>query len=187
MFHGMMERMFSLRGLLGLLGVFSLLAGAGAQTPVRKGELWQTHFSVENAAVRKPVPIPDEVFAILKNADAAKRFEDDGKTPAEPQRSWFSAAVVHLQDATKNDLVVVAEAPIVGANVSTFWVFLDTPEGMKLALTAPVHDLFIRPPRWKGVRTIELDSMTCCVISTTLLRYENGQFREYRQLSKEIR
>ena len=53
-------------------------------------------------------------------------------------------------------------------------------------LTAPVHDLLILRSRWNGVRTIELDSMTCCKITTVWLRYEHDKFNVHRQIAKDI-
>jgi len=159
---------------------------AQGQTASKQTVREQTHFSAEDEDVHHPVTIPDEAWEILKHDKSTKVYLDEGSSPAERQRSWFSAALVHLQNASKTDYVVQAKGPLRGANVNTFWVFQDTPNGMKLVLTAPVHDLSILSSRWNGVRTIELDGMTCCEITTTWLRYENGKFEIHRQITKKI-
>jgi hypothetical protein len=102
------------------------------------------------------------------------------------RQSWFSVAQVRLHGPKEEDLVVEAKGPLSGANVNLFWVFVASPEGLKLVLRAPAHDLILRPEQWGGYRTIELDSMTCCRISTTRLRFERGEFRPYRSVTKDI-
>jgi hypothetical protein len=166
--------------------VAACVSCASAQTHTKQTEREQTHFSAEDEDVHHPVAIPDKVWEILKRDKFREVYLDGGSSPAEPQRSWFSAALVHLQDASKTDYVVEAKGPLRGANVDTFWVFLDTPNGMKLVLTAAVHDLSILSRRWNGVRTIELDGATCCQITMTWLRYENGKFEIHRQITKNI-
>jgi hypothetical protein len=160
---------------------------ACAQTHTKPAVREQTHFSAEDEDVEHPVLIPGKVWEILKHDNSTEIYLDEGSSPAERQRSWFSAAVVHLQDASKMDYVVEAKGPLRGANVNPFWVFLDTPNGMKLVLAASAHDLLILSNRWNGVRNIELDSATCCQLTTTWLRYENGKFEIHRQITKEIK
>lgn len=159
-----------------------------AQTNSRPFRGEQTSFSAEDEGVRSPVRIPDDAWAVLKKKTSTEIYlNGDDEKPAEPQRSWFSAAVVHLQDSKRNDLVIVGEEPLAGGNIVTFWVFLDTPSGMKLAATAGAHDLVVQRSRYKGVRTIKLYSMNCCEITTTWLRLERGEFRQYRQVTKDIK
>jgi hypothetical protein len=169
-----------------LLLAAGCLTMADAQTRSSTTHVEQTQFSAEDDAVQSPVRIPDDAWAIITSDRNTKIYQDDGVTPAEPKRSWFSAAVVHLQNSARNDLLIAAEGPLSGGNIETFWIFLDTPNGMRLVLTAGAHDLIIHNTRRNGYRTIELDSVTCCRISTTMLRYERGEYREYRNVAKNI-
>jgi len=154
------------------------------KAPVRE----QTNFSAEDEGVRSPVRIPDDAWAILKvDKNTRVYLGEEDKKQAEPQRSWFSAASVHLQDSKRNDLVIVGKGPLRGANIVTFWVFLDTPSGMKLAGTAAAHDLIIQRSRYMGIRTIKLYSMTCCKITTTWLRLDQRKLRQYRQITEDIK
>jgi len=159
---------------------------AQGQTASKQTVREQTHFSAEDEDVHHPVKIPDQAWEILKHDKSRELYLDGGNTPTPPEREWFSATVVHLQSPEKNDLIAEAKGPLRGANVNTFWVFLDTPNGMKLVLTASVHDLSILNRRWNGVRTIQLEGATCCEITMTWLRYENGKFEIHRQITKNI-
>jgi hypothetical protein len=148
----------------------------------------QSHFSAENEGVKSPVRIPDSAWAILKADERVKNvLADENLSADQLPRSWFSAAVVHLHSADEKDIFVAAEGELMGANISPFWLFLDTPQGMKLVLQTSAHDEIIRPERWHGYRVVELVGMTCCEISRTWLRYQNGQYRNYRKTTEDIK
>jgi hypothetical protein len=111
--------------------------------------------------------------------------EDEGLSAEKLPRSWFSASVIHLRSKDEKDLFVAAEEKLRGANICPFWVFTDTPYGMKLVLSASAQDEWILNSRWRGYRNIELISMTCCEISRTWLRFEGGKYSEYRSSSED--
>ncbi|HEY6969800.1 MAG TPA: hypothetical protein VJA94_11390, partial [Candidatus Angelobacter sp.] len=113
----------------------------------------QTEFSAEDSAVKNPVPVPADVLNILRKDDLVRNILEDQKIPAEQMpASWFSASAIHLSSPKREDLVVVAEGPLAGGNVVTFWVFCATPRGYELVLMAPAHDLEVKNTRWKGHR-----------------------------------
>lgn len=162
--------------------------GACAQVRQTASIQEQTHFSAEDDGVKVPVNIPDDAWAILKSEhDVQGALEDAGFRPDQLPKTWFSASVVHLHSLDEKDLFVAAEGPLVGGNISQFWIFLGTDKGMKLVAEGATHDVFIRPARWRGYRIIELDGMTCCRVDTTWLRFEGGQYKDYRHVSKEIK
>ena len=170
--------------------VFLLMAVAmrGTAFSQNKHSQEQTQFSAEDETVKSPVPIPDDAWAILK----AERYvqnvlESVNLTPDLLPRSWFSAAIVHLHGDKEKDLIVMAEGEMTGGNISPFWVFLDTPQGMKLVLNTSAHDVSIKHSQWHGYRVIEFSGATCCEISRTWLRYENGEYRDYRHSTKGIK
>jgi hypothetical protein len=157
--------------------------------PAHKVAAEQSHFSAEDKGVRNPVPIPADAWAVLKK-DAHTQIYLDDKNPlkaAEIQRSWFSATVVHLHGPGEEDLVVAAEGPLAAGEIETYWVFINTSQGMKLVLTAMTHDMTILEDRFKGVRMIDVDSKTCCQVTTSSWRYEDGEFRQYSQVSRAIK
>ena len=157
----------------------------GAQRAHSRPE--QTHFSAEDEEVNVPVKIPDDVWAILKADEYVLTVmeNEDPKLDQVPS-SWFSASIIHLQSSNQDDLIVEAEGELRGANVNNFWVFLRRPSGTSLVVNGPAHDLIVRRTRWHGYRIIELDSITCCRLDTTWLRLENGRYRDYRHVSRDL-
>jgi hypothetical protein len=96
------------------------------------------------------------------------------KTPA---NTWFSAAFVHLHGAIGNDLVVQGEGPMMGANVTEFWVFAETARGPKLVLKVPAHDLLIRETESGGYRIIEASAITAAThVSTLTYRFDGNHY-----------
>jgi hypothetical protein len=148
----------------------------------------QMHFSAEEAGVKKPVALPADVLSILRKDKMVRNvLENEGIPPEEIPLSWFSASAVHLTRSHKQDLVVVAEGPLAGGNVVTFWVFSVTNHGYELVLTAPAHDLIVKSTRWNGFRDIELTSMSAVQINSVLCRFDGKKYAGYRTKSEQIR
>jgi hypothetical protein len=77
-----------------------------AQTPYPAE---QTHFSAEEEGVQKPVPLPQDVLAILGKDDVVRgQLENANLSPQNIPQSWFSASEIHLSDHRKPDLRKVA-------------------------------------------------------------------------------
>jgi len=171
--------------------IFLMLAAVSgiptaAGTDAHKVE--QSEFSAEDAAVRKPVTIPEDVLAILrKDKTVLSILESQNLQPTNLPASWFSASAIHLSTSIRTDLVVVGEPPVSGGNSAIFWVFRATADGHELVLTAPAHDLIARNRRWRGCRDIELVSMTAVQISTVLWRFDGMRYTEYRSKLEPIR
>jgi hypothetical protein len=161
---------------------------AAAGNDARPHSLEQLHFSAEDPGVKVPAIVPGDVLAILQEDEMVRAAVEDERPPAKKApTSWFSASEIHLRSADEVDFIVMAEGPLGGANVTTFWVFVFTAEGYQLALTAPAHDLIVENQRLKGYRNIELTSMTAVQISTVLLRFDGKRYTEYRSKSEPIR
>ena len=69
----------------------------------------------------------------------------------------------------------------------TFWVFVVTPDGYKLALNAPAHDLEIQQRRWNKFREIEMSAETAVVFSSVLFRWDGTRYTKFKAESHEIR
>lgn len=170
-----------------LLLLVLTLAGVVESTEDKQRSTEQLNFSAEDTSVKKPVAIPKEVLAILRNDRTVQSVLDNENIPPENlPSSWFSASAIHLSAASGMDLVVVGEPPVVGGNVTIFWVFCSTPEGYKLVLTAPAHGLEVKKTRWNGHRNIELTSMSAVKISTVLCRFDGQQYIEFRSSLEPI-
>lgn len=148
----------------------------------------QDHFSAEDETLPNPVPLPNDVLALLEKEkrvqDALQNENPPGnKVPA----SWFSATEVHLSSQAQPDLVVRAEPPLSGANIDYFWVVRNTASGHALVLAAPAHDLEIRAGRSNGYRDIEMVAMTSREIHTVLYRFDGQRYVVYREKTEPIR
>ena len=148
----------------------------------------QTHFSAEDVTLKKPVPVPNDVLALLK---AEKLVRDalenknvpDGNVPV----SWFSASAVHLSSRPVADLVVRAEPPLAGANIDYFWIFRKTGAGHELVLGAPAHDLEIRTHRSNGYREIEMSAETASTFHSVLFRFNGKRYVVHREKTEPIK
>jgi hypothetical protein len=171
------------------VAVLVVLITCAANTAEGKGSQpsSQSHFSAEDAGVKEPVPIPEDVLAVLRTDEmvrAAMANENISTGTIPP--SWLSASAIHLSTPEKLDLVVMAEGPLHGSNVTRFWVFCANAHGNRLALTAPAHDLIVKGTGWKGHRNIELTSITATQISTVLFRFDGERYKEAKAESGPI-
>lgn len=142
----------------------------------------QMQFSAGDESVQRPVSIPRDVSAILARDEWVQDALESQKVPArELPASWFAASVIHLAGPDEIDLVVIAKGPLVGANVTTFWVFRSTPHGYRTILNGPALGLTVLHTRWKGYREIELTSATAVQVDTVLLRWDGSKYAFYRE------
>ena len=148
----------------------------------------QTHFSAEDAAANHPVTIPAEVFAQLERHSHVRAAMENADPPLkQASAKWFSASVVHLAGSDEKDIVVRAKDRLAGANVDMFWVFRLLPRGPQLVLNGPAHDLIVRRTRWKGLREIELDSMTATKLNTNVLRFDGVRYAVFSEKLEDIK
>lgn len=140
----------------------------------------QSHFSAEDESVKRPSSLRRDVLSRLASDQyVAETLKQENLTADQLPTSWFLASEVHLQDAAKSDLVVMGTGPLLGANVTTFWVFGDTTHNLKMLLKATAHDLAIKPDRWKDYRNIEIDSITADRVSTVRFRFNGSVYTPY--------
>src|SRR3954454_9070809 len=102
----------------------ALSAGAQGRTVPHQATI-QMHFSAEDEGVKSPVTIPPEVMVILGEDEMVKMQMENGEPrPAQVPHSWFSASKIRLGPTRRDDLIVQATGPLVGANVVAFWIFI---------------------------------------------------------------
>jgi len=162
-----------------VLAIFATQIGPACVAQSQRTAREQVDFSAEDEAVHHPIPIPEPIQTLLVKTDfpSVSSFVP----------SNYSAAQVHLHGRKEIDYVVEAEGELRGANVCVFWVFLPTPDGFKVALDIPAHNLSINRTRHNRYRTITASAETCCVISTVKLHFDGGEYVQVRTSSKEIR
>jgi hypothetical protein len=153
-------------------------------------EITQTHFSAEDNSVQRPVAMPVDIVNALKSDHVVQNVlknSDPRFGSKEAPASWFSASIVHLSDEGLADFVVVAEGPLAGVNMTTFWVFAATPNGHKLVLNAPAHDLEVTLKYWEGYREIELSGETAVEFKRIRYRWDGNTYNKVKSESHEIR
>jgi hypothetical protein len=160
---------------------------AAGQTGTARKE--QTHFSAEDAAVQRPVKIPAGVMAILRNDERVRNeLEWENLKPEALPGSWFSVAEVHLGPAHELDYIVAAAVgPMVGANISPFWVIVHDLHGYKLALSLSAHDLEVGRTRAHGYRGLTIYSMTASTITTVHFRFDGSEYKESSEKTEDIK
>jgi hypothetical protein len=161
--------------LIGLLSIALCIVSVASNAAVNALHHADLHFSAENS-VKNAVPVPEAIWSLLKE-DADVREVEERETPPirNPPRNWFSAARVHLHTPRANDFIVQGEGPLMGANLSTFWVFGDTASGAKLLLKIPAHDLVIRDAESNGYKVIEASAVIAAAHVVTLTYKFNGE------------
>jgi hypothetical protein len=153
----------------------------GGGEEMRSHPAEQVHFSAEDTSVKRPVPIPDQVLAILKEEEKVRDgLEDEGIPTEQIPLSWFSASTIHLSSSNQVDLVVMGQGPLRGANVIPFWVFISTTRGYQLVLTASEHDLIVMNTRWRGYREIELIYGSAAQVSSVVCRFNGQRYEGHR-------
>lgn len=164
---------------------------SSAQPPGRKRAKTtpteQTHFSAEEASVKKPIALPADVEKLmLKDEMVQMALEDQNLPQDELPASWYSAAAIHLNTTANRDVIVVANPPLAGANVTSYWIFRSTPKGHDLVMNGPAHDLEILLTRHNGYRDIQLTSMTALTVSTVTLRFDGKRYVAFRNSSNDL-
>jgi hypothetical protein len=172
---------------LALLALLMMcVAASSADKSSRSSE--QVVFSAEESEVKKPVALRQDVLAILRKDEMVRNvLENEDLPPEKMPPSWFSASEIHLGRSRDADIVVVANQPLAGGNVTTFWVFCSTAHGYKLVLNAPAHTLRVKNTRRRGYRDIELVSATAVEVSTVLCRFDGEKYAGYKTSSELIR
>ena len=79
--------------------------------------------------------------------------------------------------------MVQGEGAMMGANVTEFWVFAETPRGSRLVLKAPAHDLVIRDIASGGYKIIEASAVIAGHVSTLTYKFDGNQYILYRRRS----
>ncbi len=137
----------------------------------------QRLFSMEDESVKNPASVPPEVIALLaRDSQVRDALTDEHLAPDAVPSSWLLASEIHLGSASEKDLVVMANGPLQGANVTTFWIFRPTDHRYELLLKAPAQTLAVKNRCSNGYRDIELWSATAVTESRVLCKFKGGTY-----------
>jgi len=161
--------------------------GQAAVTGKRSSKSEQQQFSAVDAGVERPIPLPNDVLDILRKDDDVRQMLEAQEIPPEKlPSSWFSASAIHLRSRVETDIVVKGEPPVLGANVTTFWVFCPSTSGHELVLKASALTLGVGKKRWNRYLEIDMSSATASVLSTISFRFDGKRYVWYRDISEPI-
>lgn len=165
-----------------------ILCGILCAGQCSNGTKEQTQFSAEDDGVKQPVTVPNEVLRILSNDERVRsELENEKITADKLLPSWFSTTQIALGSRGSTDLLVMGEGPLRGANVITFWVFVQTNSEYKLALMTRAHDVDAQRKRTHGYRNLEASAETCCTITTVEFRFDGNQYKESSEKTEDIK
>jgi hypothetical protein len=165
-----------------------LIAFAAATEQAKPSLAEQAHFSADDESVQRPGSVPEGVLQILRRDRDVLNVLKCEHLPAEQlPASWFRASETHLDGPNETDMIVIAAGPLIGANVTTFWVFRPTAQGYELVLLVATHDLSIKKHRSHGYRDILARRQTAIEFVSILYRFDGKQYQPYRTKSGPIR
>lgn len=151
------------------------------------GNRQQTSFSAEDP-VQHPVNVPPDVLQFLRQDARNQTCLKKGQSKEGIQASWFVASEIDLKSDRSSDLIVLAANPCLsGANVVPFWVFRNTAGGHTLALSATAFALDVLTARSRTYRNLQLTSLTAKTEHTTIYKFDERRYREWRRFQKSIR
>lgn len=140
-------------------------------------------FSAENNRLDHPIAVPDAVLAKLAQDPAIKKLLSPGQ---ELPASWFTAAEVELTDQQR-DIVVIGSGPIVGSNVTTFWIFSPHSAGSELLLKVVAHTIEAKNDRSRGYRNIEAMSVAGASIKTSTFKFDGKKYAHSKTKTTSLR
>jgi len=175
---------FRPKALLAAIFVLTFLAG---QVAAQRAEKVRWQFSAEGAISYPKASIPHEVFRILEQDDGVRAALEAQNGPnKETPHTWFQASSIHLKDSNEDDFVVQGTGPILGANVTTFWVFRMTGDKATLLLKVIAHDLLVKSTRRNGYLAIDAVSATASTVTTTSFEIKGNSYAKYHERTEQI-
>jgi hypothetical protein len=135
----------------------------------------QTNFSTEGEVVHN-IPLPISVRALLQN-DPFVRETLQAESLASLPESWTKCSLVHLTNNDERDYIVIGQRSLTGAHATHFWVYRDTPQGMKLVLFAFADSLWIQSRRTIGLRNIDTLYYTAVSDGTIHYTFDGNRYR----------
>jgi hypothetical protein len=170
-----------------LLFLVCVAAPIFVRNTANAADLEQRRFSAEDETLTRPASIPFEVTALLaQDSDVKYALTDEHLEPDAIPSSWFLASEIHLRNTREKDLVVIAKGPLMGANVTTFWIFRPGDHRYELVLKAAAHTMVVKSARSNGYEDVELWSATAITESLVLCRFDAGTYRPSTRNSKPI-
>jgi hypothetical protein len=140
----------------------------------------QSYFSTEGEVTHK-VALPLSIRQLLER-DSFVRETLDSESP--PRTSlpddWTLCSIVHLANERERDYVVIGQRFLTGAHATHFWVYRETPQGMRLVLTAFADSLSIGKQKTNGLRNIAAVYYTAVTDGTIRYTFDGTTYQTKR-------
>src|SRR5438270_13861986 len=92
------------------LAIVGTVRAESKQHPISRE---QTEFSAEDAGVKRPMAIPQDVMKSLsQNEIVHHELEIENLQPEKLPSSWFSASAIHLSKVKEPAIIVVGQPPV---------------------------------------------------------------------------
>jgi hypothetical protein len=145
----------------------------------------QTHNQLVFCAeceIKHPIAVPNAALEILKKDQLVQEtLKDENLSLEQLPDSWFIASEIALGPAEETDYLVQGQQFLVGAHATHFWIFRETPSGMKLVLQAFADGLTTSGKRYGHFRIIETNNLTAVSFVKTYYRFLGDDYRQFRQ------
>jgi hypothetical protein len=140
-------------------------------------------FSAEGPGGEHTIAMPDPILAKLgQDQDVTILVSPDAKFSS----SWFRAAEVDLKEGER-DVVVIGEYPVLGANVTTFWIFGPEASGFPLLLKVVAHTIQANNDRSHGYRNIVAMSVIGAKIKDSTFKFDGKRYSHAKTKTISIR
>jgi hypothetical protein len=123
-----------------------------SQTPPSMLSKEQNSFSTEGEVYRN-ISLPSAVRVALEQDSFVKESMTSASVTTLPE-NWTECSLIHLSSPSERDYIVIGQQGLTGAHATHFWIYRETPKGMKLVLFAFFDSLDISPHQTKGFRAI---------------------------------
>jgi hypothetical protein len=150
------------------------------KAPPRASSAEQRTFSVEDESVKRPAPLPAAVARMLAKDPAVQEvLKNLDRSADQLPSSWFLVSEVHLSAAEEKDLLVIGQGPVLGGNVTSFWMFRPKQGDFELILKCVGHNVAIKDTRSEGYRDVEMTAATVDRLSRVLYKFNGSQYKAY--------
>lgn len=140
-------------------------------------------FSADDSQLEHTITVPEPILAKLaRDPDIIKLLAPGQTLPA----TWFTAAEVALKEGER-DIVLIGASPILGANVTTFWIFGPDATGSQLLLKVVAHTIQATNDRSRGYRNIEAMSATAKGLVVSTFKFDGKRYDHSKTKTTSLR
>jgi hypothetical protein len=163
-------------------------ASQGDKPPkVRVGHLVRrTSFSAEDGDAGDAKP-PSSILDALATQEVVRRsLDNESPFLTHVPSGWVRCYQVHLGIPNEDDYMIVGAGPLIGANVTNFWLYRMLNGKAVLVMNAPEHDVEILGTRHSGLRDLRLTAATAVDISWVVLHFDGQVYKRFRGKTQAI-